>query len=199
MSSWWIYLDLWVLQDGNYPEFRTGDRRQFALEFFYNRSRPLRPPHEATHYECRNLAPDALYEITGQVVHVTPEEEEEADDYPVRDIHVIDFGLRAYMAGMLTNKHVPPLNGEWLTGEISLSVDHYPYKEYLGKRPGMPPLIYTWSIDEIQVSHFKSNTWRTIDQTRCWEDAGSYRLKCTLLDEEASNSIPDTDSPTISL
>ena len=137
---------------------------------------------------------DGSYRITGEVVHITPEEEEAVDCHPVRDIHVIDFGLRAYRAGMVTNKHVPPLTGEWLTGEIGLSVDHYPYMEFLGERPGMPPLIYTWTIDEIQVSDPKSNTWRTIDETRCWEDAGSYLLTCTLEDSEPTNSMPDMDT-----
>ena len=31
--SWMIGLDSWVIQDGNYPDFETGQRTDFALEF----------------------------------------------------------------------------------------------------------------------------------------------------------------------
>src|SRR5687767_2983513 len=31
--SWLVGLDSWVVQDGNYPDFVTGQRTDFALEF----------------------------------------------------------------------------------------------------------------------------------------------------------------------
>jgi hypothetical protein len=31
--SWLVGLDSWIVQDGNYPDFVTGQRTDFALEF----------------------------------------------------------------------------------------------------------------------------------------------------------------------
>ena len=45
---WWIGLANWVLQDGNYTDFATGERRQFALEFGYSRAARLQLTTSAT-------------------------------------------------------------------------------------------------------------------------------------------------------
>lgn len=65
----------------------------------------------------------------------------------------------------------------------------------LAHLPQMPPLVYTWRIDEIQLSTTASvgpdegpklvpdpsrESWRTIPHTRMWDDDGYYRLRCTL-------------------
>ena len=207
--SWWIGLDAWVLQDGNYTDFFTGQRRQFALEFGYSRARRL----EATTHEegsrCRHSGRGARYEVTGQLLRGVTE--------PMNDAFVLDFGLRAYKHWMVLDDLEPPKAGDWLTGEIHLAVDHFAYMDELAQLPGIPPLIYSWTIDEIQlqttpplrvvhghplyvgpdrgprfVPDASRESWRTIDQTRMWEDDASYRLRCTLENAETTSSMART-------
>jgi hypothetical protein len=197
--EWWIGLAGWVLQDGNYPDVVTGDRRRFALEFGYDHHKRLR------------LIPDAAptgsftgrgvdYDIVGSVYRELRHSGEDA--------MVLDFGLLAHTQNIVLDDLEPPKAGMWLAGEISLHVDHFAYMGHLAQLPGMPPMIYTWTIEEIQldttpfieveygdrlyglapdegttsVPDPSRESWRTIDQTRTWQDDGSYRLRCTLAD-----------------
>ena len=130
------------------------------------------------------------------------------------DAFVLDFGLLAYKHQMVLDDLEPPRVGAWLTGEITLSVDHFAYMDELAKEPGMPPLIYTWTIDEIQlgttpqmevqyghplyvgpdegptfVNDPALQSWLTVDRTQAWEHEGSYRLRCTLENVEPINSM----------
>ena len=198
---WWIGLDGWVLQDGNYTDFATGERRQFALEFGYQRWKRLRaaaPSEQQT--RCRHSGRDATYEVTGQLLRST--------DEPAGDAFVLDVGLGTYCEWMVLDDLEPPAAGAWLTGEILLGVDHFAYMDRLASLAAMPPLIHTWVIEEIQlettplvrVEHGhplyngpdegpqpvrdpSREAWRTIERTRMWDDGGgTYRLRCTLVD-----------------
>ena len=175
-ATWWIGLSSWVLQDGNYTDFVTGERRQFALEFAYSRTQRLRTPAEASR-RCRYSGRDVSYDVTGQLVRAASE--------PMQDAFVLDFGLVAYTEWMVLDDLEPPQVGDWLAGEISLSVDHFAYMDFLAQRPGMPPLIYTWTIEEIQLDPDGSRgEWRSVPETRAWDHDGSYRLRCSLADPE---------------
>ncbi|NYI45359.1 hypothetical protein BJ993_002439 [Nocardioides aromaticivorans] len=198
-SQWWIGLDSWVLQDGNYTDFVVGQRRQFALEFGYRRGARLTVT-EARQRACVHTGQSMTYAVTGELVRAPRERELNA--------FVLDFGLRAYDEWMVLDDLEPPPPGSWLQGEISLHVDHFTYMDVLARVPGMPPLIHAWRIDDIQVdtspviwidaSHPDyvgpdegpspmrdpdRESWRSVRRTRTWEHGGGYRLLCTLLDE----------------
>ena len=130
------------------------------------------------------------------------------------DAFVLDFGLKAYVEWMVLDDLEPPQAGDWLSGEINLGVDHFAYMDELAVRPGMPPLIYTWTIEEIELSttpriqvapghplYFgpdegpmlvrdpSRESWRAVDRTRMWDDNGTYRVRCKLDGEPPINSM----------
>ena len=64
---------------------------------------------------------------------------------------MIDFGrVRAYSYFQLSNvKH--PRVGDRLEGRASLFVDPFFYFEEMAELSGVPPAIYTWRIDAIEL------------------------------------------------
>lgn len=130
MNLWNIGIESWIIQDGNYPDFRKGQLAEFAL-FFQPRSL-LR--------EAKSSEPDAMlikesdYIVNAKVVFVG------------RESWVIDFGLLAY-----TNQP-PPKGikvGSTFSAEIWLGIDYYLYFQALSKVESVPPMIYTWNIQKI--------------------------------------------------
>jgi hypothetical protein len=171
-AQWWIILARWVLQDGSYTDFVTGEHRQFALEFWWRRGDRLEPSSGATAPGCRYTGQDAWYDVTGPLQRVP--DDRHATTY------LLDIGIQAYRWTPLEHLEQRTDDG-WVSGEIGVGVDHFTYMDHLAPVPGMPPLIHTWSIDEIQI-HSAAGEWRTVDRTRAWEVDGVYRLRCTLLD-----------------
>lgn len=203
--EWWIGLEGWVLQDGNYTDFAVGQARQFALEFGYRRHNRLQPTTEPE-LLCEAVDDHSLYRVSADLVRAARK--------PVEDCFVLDFGLLAYKHWMVLDDLEPPTAGVKLSGEIYLSVDHFAYMDHLAKRDGMPALIYTWRIDEIRldtspvikVEHGHPlyvgpdegpirvrdpdrRRWRNLDATDTWADDGNYTLRCTLLESEAVQSM----------
>jgi hypothetical protein len=203
--EWWIGLDGWVLQDGNYTNFAVGQMRQFALQFGYARDDRLQRTTEPK-ASCEAVDDDALYRVSANL--------ERAAREPMEDCFVLDFGLLAYKEWMVLDDLEPPRAGMRLSGEIYLSVDHFAYMDYLSTRDGMPPLIYTWTIEEIrldtspgiEVEHGhplyvgpdegpmtvrdpERRRWRNLNATDTWGVEGSYTLRCTLLETEAVHSM----------
>lgn len=200
-----IGLDVWVLQDGNYPDFVTGQQTRFALEF-WSPGELRRIPSEVSQF--RYTGEGNLYEVSAQVVHA---------EHAV----VLDFGLRAYDEHVVLGDGVDVEAGDQVAGMIGLSVDHFAYFEDLARQPRMPALIYSWVIDKIEldttplitvvpgddaypadlppegpvrVRDPTRRSWRIIDETRMWEDdeperMASYLLTCTLLDAEPSHTL----------
>jgi hypothetical protein len=89
--------------------------------------------------------------------------------------------------------------GSWVTGKWYVEIDPFFYFESGAKIPGVPPLVYTWRIEEIQQQtapfievaprHFERDStklgWREIEGTMAWEDDGvhaEYKLRCRLSD-----------------
>lgn len=198
-TQWWIGLSTWILQDGNYTDFNVGQTRQFALEFGYRRSRRL---HVASDHrvDCTYTGRDTTYAVAGELLQVAQEK--------VPSAFVLDFGLRAYDEHMVLDDLEPPPAGSWLEGEISLHVDPFHYMDLLGKQPGMPALIYTWRVDEVQIATTPAiwveashpdyvgpddgpmalpdpdrESWRSVKRTETWAENGGYRLRCTLVDD----------------
>jgi hypothetical protein len=180
---WEVGLSSWIIQDGNYGDFGTGQCADFALEFFsqsFDRA-------DIKTKSARSLG-FAKYDVTAKVIYLTPE------------VWVLDFGLRAFRDSK------PPAGitvGSFVTAEIYLGIDPFFYFEGLHALPGMPPLIYSWKVDSIaqQTAPFietrdtfgrkvlvrdeKKFGYRTIDKTNVWKDDGGdaeYVLFCSQLD-----------------
>lgn len=141
-DEWWIGLEGWVLQDGNYTDFVTGETRQFALECSYDRGNRLKGEAGAG-IACRYTGSGTAYEVEAEVLRVNNQFREDA--------YVVDFGLRAYTCELLTKGMKSPRVGERVFGSLHLFVDYFEYFERLGQLPGMPGLIYTWTVEEIQM------------------------------------------------
>jgi hypothetical protein len=186
VTSWWIGLPAWVLQDGNHADFATGERRQFALEWWYDRSQRLRPASGPARCTARE---DGSYDVTGRLLRAAAE--------PMSDAFVLDFGLRAYTQWMVLDDLQPPSAGAWLSGRIWLGVDPFMYLDDLAGRPGMPPLIHTWTIDEIQVEEQPGARRRVVPRTHTWDDVGGYWLRCTLHSDEPVSSTSSSTSSAV--
>jgi len=196
--DWWVGLSDWILQDGNYTDFAVGDVRQFALELGYRWSRRLRAAPAGQPVGYAHTGRGCVYDVTADVVRST--------DRPHRDAFVLDFGVPAYATQLVLDNGEPPARGARLTGEVGLAVDHFAYFDDLADLPGMPALIHTWTILDIQVAsgptirvehghpHYGNSpdegprrildpdrtSWASVDRTRTWDDLGGYRLRCAL-------------------
>lgn len=207
-GQWWIGLSGWVLADGNYTDFVTGDRRQFALEFTYSRSARLRPVPGSSR-SCRYTGRATAYDVTGPLRLSAPEQ--------MGDAFVLDFGLSAYSSWMVLDDLEPPRADQWLSGEVSLNVDPFEYMDRLAGLPGIPPLIYTWTVEEIKldttpcvrvdyghplyphclgpdegptsVPDPSRESWQSVPRTHARQYDNSYRLRCTLEAAESTDTM----------
>lgn len=170
-SSWLVGLDAWVVQDGNYPDFVTGQRTEFALEFA---SRGGLTPLDGLHEARVKWIEGSHYEVTAQIVHDEP------------NAQVIDFGILAYHFIGIEDPLHRPRTDAWVTGEINLSVDPFFYFDQLAHEPAFPALIYTWTVQEILQavtlgSQRASADLVGIEKTDVWGDVStspSYLLRC---------------------
>lgn len=183
MSEWKIGVSSWIIQDGNYEDFRHDEEVTFALEFF-----PLNHTPSLSSVKQAKWLQASKYKVNAQLIFV--------------DKHccVIDFGVLAYQ------RVEPPKtlqHGMWLEAEINLGIDPFFYFESLTRIKGMPPLIYTWHVHKIEVETAPfiesvdamghrllmrdetKSAFREVQQTNAWSDdngRGEYVLSCTLLD-----------------
>jgi hypothetical protein len=178
-QQWAIGLAPWIIRDGNYPDFERGQQVEFAVEFWYDD-----PPHEASGAPSASLIQESDYLVTARVEHTSAE------------AWVIDCGIAMY-------RDVPApegiARGGVVSGRVGIGVDHFAYFEQLHAVPGMPPLIYTWIVDSIELYSapmVEVNGIRQydaarashelIEQTDAWlhgtSTGQSYILHCTLLD-----------------
>jgi len=127
-----IGLSSWIIQDGNYPDFRQGEERSFAVEFNVKAAVETKSPTQG----LIQYIEGSQYHAIGRVVHRD------------KSVWVVDFGFRAFCEGR------PPRNavtGRLLEGDYQLGVDPYFYFECLHARPNVPPLIYDWRIRQILI------------------------------------------------
>jgi hypothetical protein len=180
--SWLVGLDSWIIQDGNYPDFLTGQRTEFALEFASRGG--LKLLDVAQEVSVRWIE-GSHYEVTAQIVH------------DKANAQVLDFGILAYhFIGVEDPTHQPRI-GAWVTGEINLSVDPFFYFDQLAHEEGFPALIYTWTLQEIlqkvgeesphigadHVHAGTSQDFVRIEKTDAWGDDStlpSYLLRCRM-------------------
>ncbi|MEZ5921747.1 MAG: hypothetical protein R3C60_10400 [Parvularculaceae bacterium] len=180
-----IGLASWIIQDGNYGNFETGMRTEFALEFFSKNLTSLDEGAARTpsimHIE------DDQYRVVGKLVHVGA------------GWIVLDFGCVAYQSAVRGGTyHV----GGWYKGEITISVDPFSYFERLCNQSDAPPLIYAWRIDAIEMLTAplveekgglrRRDTskwgWKCVEKTDAWNDDdghAEYILSCSMLSTEA--------------
>lgn len=123
-----ICVDSWIIQDGNYGDFRVGDKVRCALEFDGDLSATEQCAPAMTHLRQND------YRVRAQVVFLSP------------DVWVVDFGLAAFQ------EYRPPKFahiGAWVEGKIGLALDPFMYKDRLAHEIGMPDLFNTWEITSI--------------------------------------------------
>lgn len=181
VQTWHLSIAAWVIQDGNYPDFRKGQRAEFAVEFY---------------------APEGLVRTQGEA---RTAKHEGAGWYSIEatvaavgeNAWVIDCGLLVYV-----DKPGPEgiAIGDGVRGRVLLSVDHYFYFEVLAHQSQIPDLIYTWEIarieretapwvlDKAQNVYVRDESKRDlveIDATDAWEDDeghAGYVFDCLLLE-----------------
>jgi hypothetical protein len=183
MAEWKVGLSAWIIQDGNYGDFRRQKNTNFALEFYPHEFQPI-PAAETRAESCGG----SRYHIHAQVVSV------------LTGAWVIDFGVQAFQQAK------PPKGirtGGWIAADIYLGIDPFFYFEELARVRGVPPLIYRWLIRNIsiQTAPFiktvndrgtriltrdeSKSAYRMIEETHAWRDDGGhgeYVLECELLD-----------------
>lgn len=179
MDTWSIGLDAWVVQDGNYGDFQSGQTAELAVEFFA--PQPLDKTEDRT--RSANRREGAFYEVTAQVTTV------------LDHAWVIDCGIGIYQDTQ------PPAGvevGDWLQGVVRLGVDPFFYFERLHAIDSMPALIYTWRINTIARQGAPSSedgrrrdradadgAWTPVEKTDARHDHeghASYVLDCVLLE-----------------
>jgi hypothetical protein len=181
--EWEIGLSAWIIQDGNYPDFKTGQHAEFALEFY-----PKIIRASELKVKSAKRLDAAKYEINAEVVYLTPE------------VWVLDFGICAFQESK------PPKEmslGEYVNAEIYLGIDPFFYFERLYAFSGIKPLVYSWKINLIRQqtapfieTHKPSGQkvlirdetklgYKKLDETDAWKDDdghGEYVLNCVRFD-----------------
>ncbi|RKP48099.1 hypothetical protein D7S89_12110 [Trinickia fusca] len=136
MNELTVGLNAWIIQDGNYDDFKRGESYKLALEFGGS---ALTPSYERA-VRCKYNG-TSRYDVVAQVIFSTPE------------VWVIDFGVKVF------SESRPPRFakiGQWVKGEIWLGVDPFFYKERLHRMPRMPNLFVEWVVARIQ---FEATPW----------------------------------------
>jgi hypothetical protein len=179
-SVWFIELDAWIIQDGNYRDFAVGEEREFAVEF------SLRGElwHSDVGARSTRYVQDGTYAIDAELLAV-------ADDR--KWVLGLD-GLAVYC------NDAPPTDvntGALVSGVIDLGIDPFFYFERGGRLSDLPALIYTWQILRVfaQTAPYVERrpkeysrdlsawNWRVIPATDAWNGDGgsaSYLLECRL-------------------
>ena len=179
-----ISLDGWIIRDGNYPDFFSGQHCTFGLN--------INEKHHQfglSKAQKKELIPakDAAYLATGEVLYHNLDS----------GLLIIDFGVIAYLETSQYGSAVSP--GDYLTGKISLCVDYYICKDYFRyHREDVPAMLYRWQVKEVLINsgpHNNSDNFfqRAYDEfvpihkTYAWQDDNGfsdYLLRCQLLSEK---------------
>jgi len=179
MESLYVGLNAWIIQDGNYADFRVGQKTEFALEFY-----PASLKVSDLRLKSAEHIKASQYKICGQVI------------FQSKTVWVLDAGFLAYQESK------PPryaTKGAWVEGEVYVEIDPFMYFEGLNKRPGMPSLTYAFRVDQLLL---ETTPWITttdengrtltkrdeqkesyieVAETNAWSDDNGhahYILKC---------------------
>jgi hypothetical protein len=162
-----IGLSSWIIADGNYSNFASGDETAFALEFY---APDGLEEIEPTENPCPQLllteAP--FYEVSGKCVHV--------DIDGNQSWWVIDAGILLY------RNERPPENvrlGSWWRGKIYVGVDPFFYMERGSRHHEAPALIYDWKIGKIETrDNWAPSGWTEVANTSEGK-SDEFVLHCT--------------------
>ena len=161
-----IGLSSWVIADGNYPHFKRGQRASFALTFYA--PDPLSLPSDTLSMDPPAVDRPSMqhlegpeYLVTAKVTHVV-----EHDGW-----WVIDAGIPMYRAGLPSNNIKA---GNWVRGQINVSIDPFDYFERFSRYHAAPALIFEWHVKSIQIETtpiIESGRMRTRDKSRrAWRE-----------------------------
>jgi hypothetical protein len=184
-----IGLDAWIIQDGNYGDFRRGKTCAFALEFYAPTPLKARHPDAPLKKGMKRLSRQR-YAVAGEVTYVK-------ERYWVIDVGVELYTCTSFPTGEL---------GSFVSGEVNVLVDHFAYFERLALEDGAPALIHDWRIDRIELETTprietsprlveRDRTregWREVAATDAWKHDGgfaNYLLTCTRLTEIGRRSL----------
>jgi hypothetical protein len=180
MSHWTLNLSSWIIQDGNYGDFEKGQHTRFAVEFYLPQFSLSSDPTRSV-----NVIEAARYQINADVI------------FRKKRVWILNLGDISVFQDM-----EPPDSihvGQFVQGDISLGIDPFSYFETLSEMPGIPPLIYEWQIEqiEIQTAPFVESAderggkvfsraetklgYRSIERTDAWKDDdghAEYILRC---------------------
>jgi hypothetical protein len=180
-----IGLSSWILEDGNYKDFRRGDRASFALAFC---------PADSSDWPAVNpsgVDRASMCHVEGSEYLVTARVTDVLED---ASWWVIDAGVLMYA------HHRPPDGiepGCWVSGKCYVGVDPFVYFDHLSRYHAAPALIYDWDVTKIDLEItpvIESGSARILDRSRRgWRDvddtkstAGSFMrefvLHCSRLD-----------------
>ncbi len=190
MRDWEIGLSSWIVQDGNYDDFSRGQTARFAIEFY---SKDLSP---STSTEKRaDRIKESNYSANGQIVFVNEQ------------CVVLDIGVLSY------RQFSPPewmQAGAWVCGDLYLGIDPFFYFEDLAHTAGMPPMIYEWQLNRIEIETAPfietldesgrrlltrdetKSAFREIERTDAWKDDdgnGAYVLHCSMLERPRTHGL----------
>jgi hypothetical protein len=179
MQTLFVGIASWIIQDGNYGDFRVGEEPRFALEFYAHSLEVAASPTAVA-----DRVKGSLYRIKGRVAETW------------NSVWVLDLGVLAYQ-----NSQPPRAAqaGKWVEGMIELGIDPFLYFEDLIKLPGMPELRYHWRLRGIWLETTprlsntdergttticrdeKNESFIPVAETNAWEDDGGnahYLLEC---------------------
>jgi hypothetical protein len=163
LTVWSIGLSSWVIQDGNYHNFRVEETAEFALHIFIT---DITIKNSIDQLQAVFLD-GCNYKVQAKVVYIC------------EDCWIIDFGIMAYTEGK------PPIGieiGSIITANVSIDIDYYLYTEFLNKNTDIQPLIYTWNIQKIfKKTNNHKEKFTEIEFIDAWKDdkgMASYLLKC---------------------
>lgn len=178
-----VGLTSWIINDGNYGDFRRGERASFALEINAPTTLSLAEAESAQTPSLQNVEGN-LYRVLGNVTHV------------FSDWWVINAGLLLYR-----QRRPPPgvEPGCWIKGEVQIGIDPFDYSQRFSRQPDAPALIYDWEVKKIEIQtapyievsprtmarDTSQRGWREIEQTRAAQDdrgMAEYLLHCERLD-----------------
>lgn len=131
-------MESWIIQDGNYDDFKLGQMATFALQCHMEQiSVPSKVLKKRALPVTTELGIEGAYCIEAEVIC----------NHPSSGMWFIDFGVRAYLMAP-ENKGLETVDA--VSGVAILTVDPYMYKELRGAEPAIPNLTYDWEIEKIE-------------------------------------------------
>lgn len=131
MDSLFIGVSSWIIQDGNYPDFRIGDAINIALEFH-----PYRVCESTSNSSSIIRLASCHYRVNAKTIFLND------------NVVVLDFGYLAY------DQASPPRwmrSNSYVDADVYLGIDPFFYFEELHATRGMPELRYRFRVVGIEL------------------------------------------------